>query len=152
VSPIDRLLTMTQAAPMLGLSVRALRHRIRRGQIPAVPMGRRVMMRESDLQSFIASRPYLYGEESHTMTDNRRLGVADMLDRMRGDVIAKFDDALGAVEVLAQRLGAIKHTGLFHDELAAVKVIEYRLGTIKRTLLEDLRGAAQVLRDDGEPR
>jgi excisionase family DNA binding protein len=64
MSPPDRLLTMKQAAPMLGLSVRALRHRIRRGQIPAVHMGRRLMMKESDLQEFIASRPYVNDEGS----------------------------------------------------------------------------------------
>jgi excisionase family DNA binding protein len=61
MNPPDRLLTMKEAAPMLGLSVRALRHRIRRGQIKAVPMGRRLMMRESDLQAFIASLPYVNG-------------------------------------------------------------------------------------------
>jgi hypothetical protein len=81
------------------------------------------------------------------MTDDRRLWVADMLDRMRGDLIAKFDDAMGAVEVLEHRL----RSGI-GDRLAALDVIEHRLGAIKRMLLEDLRGAAQVLRDDGEPR
>lgn len=48
------LLTMKQSAPRLGLTVRALQRRIRLGQIPAVKIGRLLMMKESDLQAFIA--------------------------------------------------------------------------------------------------
>jgi hypothetical protein len=81
------------------------------------------------------------------MTDDRRLGVADMLEQMYGDVVAKFDDALATVAVLEHRL----RSGI-GDPRAAVEVLEHRLGAMKRTLLQDLRGAAQVLRDDGEPK
>jgi len=54
---IDRLLSPDEAASFLGLTPRAVRDRINRGQLPVVKVGRLNRIRESDLQAYIASRP-----------------------------------------------------------------------------------------------
>jgi excisionase family DNA binding protein len=55
--PIDRLLTTKEAATVLGMTVTALRHRLRRRQIPGVKMGHKWMVRESEITAYMASLP-----------------------------------------------------------------------------------------------
>jgi len=45
----SKLLTVSQAAGFLGFKEKALRHRIERGQVPVVRVGRSVYLRRSDL-------------------------------------------------------------------------------------------------------
>jgi hypothetical protein len=77
------------------------------------------------------------------MTDDRRNGLAEMLERIQADAIAQFTDALALVDHV---MPANKRSQ------ALVVALEQRLIEQRRRLLEDLRGVAAVVRDDGEPR
>jgi excisionase family DNA binding protein len=52
----DRLLDMTQVREQLGVSPSKVKKMTRFGELPAVRIGRRVFVRQSDLQAFIDSR------------------------------------------------------------------------------------------------
>ena len=53
----DRLLTVRQAADVLGHSVSTVRILINRGTLPAVKLGRSIRIRQSDLDTFISELP-----------------------------------------------------------------------------------------------
>jgi excisionase family DNA binding protein len=57
-----RLKSMPEAAGLLGVSSRYLFELIRRGQIPAVRIGRRVLLREEDLRRYVEQRVTAGGE------------------------------------------------------------------------------------------
>ncbi len=48
------LLRIREAAPYLGMTQKALRHRIDRGQVPAVHIGGSVFLRRTDLLRLVA--------------------------------------------------------------------------------------------------
>ncbi len=52
----ERLLTLAEAAGLIGCSVRTLRRRIERGYLPVFRDGRLVRVREFDLASYIGRR------------------------------------------------------------------------------------------------
>ena len=51
----DSLLTSKQVASTLNMTPEAVRHRMRRQQLPGVKMGREWRMKASDLQAYIDS-------------------------------------------------------------------------------------------------
>lgn len=52
--PPAALLRVREAAPFLGMSEKALRHRIDRGQVPTVHIGGSVFLRRTDLLRLVA--------------------------------------------------------------------------------------------------
>ncbi len=53
---MSELLSVSDAAELLALSPQSVRRAIRRGELPMVMIGRRVLIRRADLESFIQAR------------------------------------------------------------------------------------------------
>lgn len=54
---MQKFLTIAEAAPPLGLTEKALRQRIFRGQLPYRKLGRRVLIPAEELERFLAALP-----------------------------------------------------------------------------------------------
>jgi excisionase family DNA binding protein len=54
---MQKYLTIAEVAPQLGLTEKALRLRLLRGQIPYRKLGARVLIAEEDLERFLAALP-----------------------------------------------------------------------------------------------
>ncbi len=63
---MKKYLTIPEVAPPLGMSEKALRKRIERGQIPYRKLGRRVLIPLQELEEFLAALPGKTAEEAVT--------------------------------------------------------------------------------------
>ena len=61
---MKKYLTIPEAAPPLGMTEKALRKRIERGQIPYRKFGRRVLIPLQELEEFLAALPGKTAEEA----------------------------------------------------------------------------------------
>ncbi len=57
-------LTVAQVAPPLGLTEKAVRQRIARGQLPYKKLGRRVLIPADELEKFLAALPGRNADEA----------------------------------------------------------------------------------------
>jgi excisionase family DNA binding protein len=65
-------ITIAEAAPSLGLTEKALRQRIFRGQVPYRKLGRRVLLSAEELAKFMKTLPGTTAEEAVAAVEERR--------------------------------------------------------------------------------
>lgn len=61
-----RYISVAEAAPALGLTEKALRQRIARGQIPYRKLGKRILIPAEELEQFLAALPGRSAREAVT--------------------------------------------------------------------------------------
>lgn len=123
---IDHLLTPQHVADILGLPVGAIRMRIKRRQIPSVKMGRRNMVPESLLRTYInslqmtadltVSDPDKESQQLHLVRQMTKTASAAIqhgfqfwhdpaaLEHRQDEFIVELDSAIQAMELLRQYL------------------------------------------------
>jgi len=69
---VKKYLTISEAAEPLGLSVKALRQRIFRGQIPYRKLGRRVLIPADELEKFLTALPGKTADEAVAAVEEGR--------------------------------------------------------------------------------
>ena len=68
---MKKYLTVSEAAPPLGLTEKALRQRIFRGQIPYRKLGRRVLIPADELEQFLTTLPGTTAAEAVAAVEER---------------------------------------------------------------------------------
>jgi hypothetical protein len=68
---VKKYLTIAEAAPAVGMTEKALRQRIFRGQFPHRRWGRRVIIPVAELESFLAGLPGKTDVEALTAVEER---------------------------------------------------------------------------------
>jgi excisionase family DNA binding protein len=69
---VKKYLTISEAAEPLGLSEKALRQRIFRGQIPYRKLGRRVLIPADELEKFLTALPGKTADEAVAAVEEGR--------------------------------------------------------------------------------
>jgi excisionase family DNA binding protein len=67
-----KYLSISEVATILGLTPKAIRQRIARGQLPFRRFGRRVLVPTSDLERFMASLPGRTADEAVAAVEERQ--------------------------------------------------------------------------------
>jgi excisionase family DNA binding protein len=61
---VKKYLTIAEAAPPSGMTEKAFRHRLARGQLPYRKLGRRILIPADELEKFLAALPGRTAEEA----------------------------------------------------------------------------------------
>jgi excisionase family DNA binding protein len=69
---MKKYLTIAEAAPPLGLSEKAVRQKIFRGQLPYRKLGRRVLIPADELEQFLAALPGKTADEAVAAVEEGR--------------------------------------------------------------------------------
>lgn len=75
--------SISEAARLIGVSDRHLWRFIRAGELPVVPLGTRVLVRKSDIESFLASRAIRSPELVRPDASERRKATKQAAKAMR---------------------------------------------------------------------
>lgn len=68
---MKKYLTIAEAAPPLGLTEKAVRQKIFRGQLPYRKLGRRVLIPAEELEQFLAALPGTTADEAVAAVEER---------------------------------------------------------------------------------
>jgi excisionase family DNA binding protein len=68
---VRKYLTIAEAAPPAGMTEKAFRQRLARGQLPYRKLGRRILIPADELEKFLAALPGTTAEEAIAAVEER---------------------------------------------------------------------------------